>query len=361
MSRKINIGFIGCGEISQIMHIPYVHESGVMNVYSLCNTSPTPLKFMAERYHIPSERCYTNYKELLQDPQLDAVAICTHDHYAQVLAAAAAHKHIFVEKPLAFNTRQAEEMVEAADRNGVVLQVGYMKPYDPGFEYFLSKFKEIKEISHVRMHNFSGDYTFIPHIYDLCTIHEIDEATRKIREKEQNDAIEEEIRTDSPMLKRAYMNMLLGTSHDSILLRLMFNDNSIHVRYADIAPDGQILAILESKGKRFSWESHFITDRMKWDENMYVYSPECELSLHFPSPYLRNAVTKVKINENEEKTGANRDIEVTASYDESYRREWQAFYRCIIDNEKPLADGYGGLCVIRLASEIIRMAKQNLD
>jgi len=361
MNRKLNVGFIGCGEIAQIMHIPYVHESGSMTVYSLCNTSPSPLKFLADRYNIPMERCFSDYKEMLADPALDAVAICTHDHYEQVLAAAAAHKHIFVEKPLAFNTRQAQEMLEAAERYGVVLQVGYMKPYDPGFEYFLNRFRDIKRISHVRMHNFSGDYTFVSRIYDLCTVRETDESTRKLREHTQDLALEEEIGTKNPMLKRAYMNLLLGTSHDSVLLRLMFGNDSIKVRYADIAPDAQILAIMEANGQRFSWESHFITDRMKWDENLFVYSPECELSLHFPSPYLKNAVTKVNINENEQDTGANRDIIVTASYDESYRREWQAFYRCITTGEKPLTDGYGGLCDIRLASEIIQMAKRNLD
>lgn len=359
MNKKLNIGFIGCGEIAQIMHIPYVNENPNMNVYALCNSSQKTLKFVADRYHIPEERCYTNYKDMLKDPALDAVAICTHDHYEQVIDAANSHKHIFVEKPLAFNTRQAEEMLKAVQKNGVIMQVGYMKPYDPGFEYFLNKFRSLKTISHIRMHNFSGDYTFIPKIYDICIIHQVDEATRKQRETAENNAIEEEIGTDHPVLKRAYMNMLLGTSHDSVLLREMLG-NDIKVCYADVSPDAKILAIMEAKGLRFSWESHFITDRMKWDENMYVYSPECELSLHFPSPYLKNAVTKVKINENEIETGANRDIDITASFDESFRREWQSFYRCVVDNVQPRTDGHGGLIDIRIASEIIRKAKLNI-
>ena len=359
MRKQLNIGFIGCGEIAQIMHIPYVHESDGMRVYSLCNSSPTPLKFVADRYSISEEHCYSDYREMLKDPDLDAVSICTNDHYEQVIAAAKARKHIFVEKPLAFNTRQAEEMIKETEKNRVVMQIGYMKPYDPGFEYFLKRFRSISEISHIRMHNFSGDYMFVQNIYDLCTVHQTNDETRRQREEAQNQAIIEEIGTDNPILIRAYMNMLLGTSHDSVLLRIMLG-NDIKVRYADIAADAQILAILEAKGKRLSWESHFIVDRMKWDENMYVYSPECELSLHFPSPYLKNAATKVKINENEADTGANRDIEVTASYDESYRREWQAFQTCVTMGKQPKTDGYGALCDIRLASEIVKKAKQNI-
>lgn len=104
----------------------------------------------------------------------------------------------------------------------------------------------------------------------------------------------------------------------------------------------------------------FYAERMKWDENIYVYSPECELSLHFPSPYLKNAVTQVRVNENEAETGANVESIVTASFDEAFRREWQAFYNNVITGSKPKTDGYGGLCDIHLASEIIRKAKENL-
>lgn len=358
MSKKINIGFIGTGEIAQIMHIPYVHNSANMNVYSLCNTSPKPLELMADRYNVPADRCYEDYRDMLDDPELDAVAICTHDHYHQVLAAVAAKKHVFVEKPLAFSVRQATEMIQAAKENEVVLQVGYMKPYDPGFQYFLNRFRQIEEISHIRIHNFAGAYSFIPSIYDLCTVRQVDEHTSSSREKAQNQAIEEEIGTNDQVLKRAYMNMLLGTTHDSVLLREMVG-NEITVRYADIASDGQILAILEAQEKRISWESHFITSRMKWDENIYVYSPECELSLHFPSPYLQNAVTQIRINENECETGANKDCVITASYDESYRRQWQSFYNCIVTESCPRADGPGAVLDIKLASDIIKMAKLN--
>jgi len=357
MKKIINIGIIGCGEIAQIMHIPYIVELEGLHLHSLCNSSIEPMEFIAEKYGIPAERCYKDYREMMQDPDLDAVAICTNDHYDPAMVAISFKKHVFVEKPLAFNTRQAEEIIKAAKKNNIIVQVGYMKPYDPGFEYFLNRFRQLNVVSHIRMHNFAGDYTFIPRIYDLCKISHTSPEERKRRAKEQDDAVIEEIGTNEPHYMKAYMNMLLGTTHDSVLLREMLGDD-ISVYSASIDNNGQIIAILQSRDFRFTWESHFITKRMKWDENMYVYSPECELSLHFPSPYLKNAVTKVHINENESERGANRDIEVTASFDESYKREWREFRDCVLTLKQPKTDAEGGLLDIALASKIIKKAME---
>ena len=355
MEKVLNIGVIGCGEIAQIMHLPYIQELPGLKVHSLCNSSAEAMEFVAEIYGVPASRCYTDYKEMMLDAELDAVAICTNDHYDPAMTAIANGKHIFVEKPLAFNTRQAKEIVEAAKEKNIIVQVGYMKPYDPGFEYFLKCFRELKVVSHLRMHNFAGDYSFIPKIYDICKKSNTTPEERKRRAEEQDAAVIEEIGTNDPKYMRAYMNMLLGTTHDSVLLREMLGDE-ILVHSSSVDDKGQILAILQAGDFRFSWESHFITDRMKWDENMYVYSPERELSLHFPSPYLKNAVTKVKINQNEPETGANVDMEITASFDESYKREWREFRDCVLGNKEPKTDAYGGLLDIDLASRVIRKA-----
>ncbi|HSB80257.1 MAG TPA: Gfo/Idh/MocA family oxidoreductase [Candidatus Methylomirabilis sp.] len=72
------------------------------------------------------ESTHDSYEGLVRDPQVDAVYVATpnHLHHPVVLAAAAGGKHVLCEKPMGLTPREAEEMVEACRRAGVVLKVG---------------------------------------------------------------------------------------------------------------------------------------------------------------------------------------------------------------------------------------------
>ncbi len=75
----------------------------------------------------------TSYEEILRDPAIDAVVLATphSQHQGQVLAAAAARKHIFVEKPITLDLASARIVVDAAQRAGVVLAVGLARRFHP--------------------------------------------------------------------------------------------------------------------------------------------------------------------------------------------------------------------------------------
>jgi predicted dehydrogenase len=78
-------------------------------------------------------RAYTNYQQMLADEALDAVTIATPDHLHRemTLDALEAGCHVLVEKPMDLSTVGAREMVEQADRTGLLLQVDFHKRYDP--------------------------------------------------------------------------------------------------------------------------------------------------------------------------------------------------------------------------------------
>ena len=84
----------------------------------------------------PDTRVTGHFDELLADPELDAVAIATPvtTHAALAQRVLAAGRHCFVEKPLAQNSADAEQLVEAADAAGRVLMVGHLLEYHPGLE-----------------------------------------------------------------------------------------------------------------------------------------------------------------------------------------------------------------------------------
>jgi UDP-N-acetylglucosamine 3-dehydrogenase len=89
------------------------------------------------------KKTYTNYKDLLQDPEIDAVIIAlpTHLHLQCAKEAAEAKKHIFLEKPIARNVNEAKEIILASQRNSVKLMVGYPLRFLPDFQALKQQLK----------------------------------------------------------------------------------------------------------------------------------------------------------------------------------------------------------------------------
>lgn len=83
------------------------------------------------------ERGFADYREAVQESDIDAVIVAapTIYHHEIVVAAAQARKHVFCEKPMAMNVTECREMIEAAKAAGVKLQIGFMRRFDEGFRY----------------------------------------------------------------------------------------------------------------------------------------------------------------------------------------------------------------------------------
>jgi myo-inositol 2-dehydrogenase/D-chiro-inositol 1-dehydrogenase/scyllo-inositol 2-dehydrogenase (NAD+) len=77
----------------------------------------------------------TDYRQILDDKDIDAVVVVspTNLHRDIVIDCASAKKHVFCEKPMAMNTRECDEMIEACRKNGVKLQIGFMRRFDESF------------------------------------------------------------------------------------------------------------------------------------------------------------------------------------------------------------------------------------
>jgi predicted dehydrogenase len=89
----------------------------------------------------PMSRTKTKYRELLTDPSIEGVVIATpaQTHYTLAQEALLAGKHVLVEKPLAMDSTQAEELIEIAARQNKILMVGHIFEYNPA----VHKIKEL--------------------------------------------------------------------------------------------------------------------------------------------------------------------------------------------------------------------------
>jgi myo-inositol 2-dehydrogenase / D-chiro-inositol 1-dehydrogenase len=129
MSSPLSFGLIGAGWIGSF-HAETL-ASRLPNTRLVAVADPVPAA--AERF--PAQRVYTDPMELIADPDVEAVAICSPatSHADLVVAAAQAGKHVFCEKPMALTLADADRAIDAARTAGVALQVGFNRRFADDF------------------------------------------------------------------------------------------------------------------------------------------------------------------------------------------------------------------------------------
>ena len=120
----LRIGIIGCGKIAQVRHLPEYAENPDVQIAALADLNPERTKELAQRY---GAKAYASDKELLADPSIDAVSICSanNSHAEMAIAALKAGKHVLCEKPMATTLEECEEMVRTAREAGKFLMIGH--------------------------------------------------------------------------------------------------------------------------------------------------------------------------------------------------------------------------------------------
>jgi len=128
----IHLALIGCGAISRDHLMAFRALEDRFRLIWAIDVDERAAKKVAGEWGC---RWATDYRRALEDPRVDAVDIATphHLHAEMAVASAEAGKHIFLEKPMATTLKDADRIIAAADRAGVVLMVGYVFRYRPAF------------------------------------------------------------------------------------------------------------------------------------------------------------------------------------------------------------------------------------
>lgn len=120
--RKIRIGIIGVGIIGKVHLDNYAKLEGA-EVVAACDLNESELNLVAEKYNIPNT--YTNFREMLNRDDLDAIDVCLHNnlHAEITIEALKAGKHVYSEKPIAGSYKDGKKMVDTAKEYGKNLHV----------------------------------------------------------------------------------------------------------------------------------------------------------------------------------------------------------------------------------------------
>ena len=134
MSKKFNVVMIGCGAIADF-HLQGVLAKEECELYAVCDSATDDrLERRAKKYGAP--RMVKDYKELVDDPNVDIAIVATPDYSHKEIACAflRAGKQVLLEKPMALVAEDCEEMRKVEKETGNRLMVGQVVRYNPNFK-----------------------------------------------------------------------------------------------------------------------------------------------------------------------------------------------------------------------------------
>jgi UDP-N-acetylglucosamine 3-dehydrogenase len=141
--QKLKCGIIGMGRVA-VAHADATRElREQVELVAIAELRAERIKEVAEAYGV--KKVYSDYLELLKDPEIAAVIIClpNHLHHPVCLEAARAGKHILVEKPMCMNLAEADEMISEANKHEITLMVGQSRRFSLAMQEIFNRIDEI--------------------------------------------------------------------------------------------------------------------------------------------------------------------------------------------------------------------------
>ena len=132
-SKPLRLGIIGLGDRG-LVHMMAIKVVRGLDLKAFCDISSTKLN-RAKALHWTG-KTYNDYRDLLDDPNIDAVTIATplKDHFKMAVDALAAGKHVFCEKTMTYSIAEAKDLVSIVNASDLTFQTGYQYPYNYIFQ-----------------------------------------------------------------------------------------------------------------------------------------------------------------------------------------------------------------------------------
>lgn len=145
---------IGCGRISP-NHIEAA-KNNALEFVAMCDVLPEVMAEKSEKFELDSVRKYSDYKELLEKEKPELVAICTESgkHAAIALDCIEAECNVIIEKPIALSIEDANAIIEAGKRKGVLVCANHQNRFNKSVQYMRKALEEGRfgKLSHGAAH-----------------------------------------------------------------------------------------------------------------------------------------------------------------------------------------------------------------
>ncbi|MCA0455592.1 MAG: Gfo/Idh/MocA family oxidoreductase [Chloroflexi bacterium] len=348
---KLRVGVIGCGAIGQVAHIPYLNRyDDKFELVALADVHQPTLDAVGDHYHVAGR--HTDWRELVARPDVDAVVICHNgSHRDTTIGALQAGKHVFVEKPLAWNLREAKEVAAVAGASDRILQMGYHKLHDPAFAVAKEHLQQMQEVGF-------GRITVLHPANELgLSPHRIRRGNGVYQEGHVDTGtwqhqVDVQLEGDAGGSLSALVDEALGTRKGNNALRLAYgqlNGSIIHQIYTlygflgapshvvntNVWRDGLSIHVLIAYANdlRVSLDWHFLQDLKDYREEYAFFGNDARVMMQLPSPYFLNFPSPVIVQGHEGETAWEKRIVV--NYEEAFANELLTFYDNVQAGRKP--------------------------
>jgi myo-inositol 2-dehydrogenase/D-chiro-inositol 1-dehydrogenase len=409
---RVRLGVVGLGTVAQAVHLPLLgrHRDRFV-VAAVCDLSAGLTAAVAGRFGLDGAARCRSVAELLDGGLVDAVLVLTSGSHGAVAAAALERGlAVFCEKPLAYTLAEADELARVAGRTGALLQLGYMKLYDPAVR------RAARELAGSGQRPRAVEVTVL-HPSAASQLAQVDlaapgdvavaeaaalrEETDRLRVQalgpaacgqpgaptssigyapppgdpardrgvpgrpSTRDPARDPVAAwrpstrdparDPGVMGRLYTEVLLGSLvHDLAVVRVLAGGLE-RVDHVDVWPDGTWESVAVDAagpgGVRISLRWHYLDRYPTYREEVRVHHEHGSVELAFPSPYLLHAPTVLTVTDRD---GDAVRVRTDRSAAEAFEQELLAFHRLVAGGRPPEAGIAEGRADILTCQRIVR-------
>lgn len=300
----LNIGIAGIGKMGKI-HLRVLSELPGCNLAGIYDIDRDQSRNLADQYHTEA---FDSYEDLLSRADALIIATPTTTHKDMAFEAIRRKKHIFVEKPLAQDSRTALSIFEEAKRHGVKLMVGHVERFNP----VVQKLKEILSEKEPLVITITRVGPYPPRIQDTgiildLSIHDID--------------ILNYLLSNEPEKLNCFKSRFIGKHEDTAIISFKFNNCLAHIVTNWLTP------FKVRKIEVATIDEYFVGDLI--DQKLTRYSRYTE-------------------------DGAFVSYEIPIKHREPVREELMEFINSIVEDRQPSVDGEIAVKNIEIAERCLR-------
>jgi predicted dehydrogenase len=336
-SRRLRVGVIGCGEVTQIIHLPTLAQLGDrFEVTALCDVDPGVLRAVGDAWGVAS-RC-DDLHALVARADVDAVLVANPDafHAEAVLAAIAAGKDVLVEKPMCLSPRECDEVARAAEDAGAIVQVGYMRRHAPALAEAKRELEELGDVRFARVHDLIGFNHLI--IQRTSRVHrgEGPAPGAAAAAAERRAALVQEAIGDVPADCAHAYDLLLGLgSHDISAMRELLG-RPLGVAYAAARQNGDYVSASIDYGSFVCQYETGVDEIPRFDAHIEVFGAARTLRVQYDTPYVRNLPVRLTVTDANGRGGVV-ERRVHPEWGDPFVHEWLAFHEHVLRRSQPSA------------------------
>lgn len=343
MASKIRVGVLGTGSLGKehVRIYAELAQAGRLELAGVYDAQPDTARKIAAKHNA---RVFNSVAELVAASDALNIVTPTTTHFELAKLLLLQGKHVLVEKPMTDDSAQAAELIQLAQQNNCVLQVGHVERFNPVFKYLESVATEPRFIECHRLSPFPARSTDIGVVLDLM-IHDLDVVLAFVK---------------SPVISVDGVGIpVLSKSEDIANARLRFANGCVaNLTASRVSPERMRKIRVFSGGAMTSYIS---LDYRAQEGFIYRIARDGE-----EESSLLKKIMATKLGVGKDSTivsefGGKRIVRepVPIAKDEPLKLELQHFVECVCEKQTPMVSGESAKRALDLAFEITRQVQQS--